>query len=241
MNICRFNFSHGNHETHTKTLNLVKEALKSVPEANIGLMLDTKGPEIRTGFLKNHTPITLEAGKTLKITTDYTIEGDESIISCSYKKLPQSVKVGNIILIADGSLSCEVLAVFDDYIEVKVLNNAKIGEYKNMNLPGVKVELPVLTDSDKDYILNFGIPNQMDFIALSFTQTADEVRYVRELLGEKGKHIKIIPKIENIEGLANYDEILEASDGIMVARGDLGMEMPIEKVCLAQKMMIKRY
>ncbi|UKJ89817.1 pyruvate kinase [Theileria orientalis] len=240
MNICRFNFSHGNHESHSKTLAVIREAMKLVPEANIGLMLDTKGPEIRTGYLKDHMPITLEAGNTLRITTDYSVEGTNELISCSYKKLPQSVTVGGIILIADGSLSCEVLSIGEDEITVKVLNNAKIGEYKNMNLPGVKVDLPVLTETDKDFILNFGVPNRMNFIALSFTQTPEEIEYVRGLLGEEGKHIKIIPKIENIEGLANYDKILDASDGIMVARGDLGMEMPIEKVCLAQKLMIKK-
>ncbi|AFZ81301.1 pyruvate kinase, putative [Theileria equi strain WA] len=240
MNVCRFNFSHGTHESHGKTLAIIKEALKHVPEANLGLMLDTKGPEIRTGYLKGHQPITLEAGSIVRITTDYSFEGTPECISCSYSKLPQAVSVGNLILIADGTLSCEVVSVGETEIKVKMLNTAKIGEYKNMNLPGVKVDLPVLTEKDKDFILNFGIPNKMHFIALSFTQNAQEIKYVRELLGEKGSHIKIIPKIENVEGLMNFDEILEAADGIMIARGDLGMEIPIEKVCLAQKMMIKK-
>ncbi|GFE53317.1 pyruvate kinase [Babesia ovis] len=240
MNVCRFNFSHGTHESQQQMLDKVREAMAKRPHANIGLLLDTKGPEIRTGLLKDHKPITLVQGQTLKITTDYTFEGDNECIACSYPQLTTSVKVGSIILIADGSLSCEVTEKHDKHIVVKVLNNATIGEKKNMNLPGVKVELPVLGDKDIDDITKFAVPNNFDFIALSFAQSADDIKECRRVLGEAGKHIKIIPKIENMEGLINFDSILAECDGVMIARGDLGMEIPIEKVCLAQKYMIKK-
>ncbi|EDO08261.1 putative pyruvate kinase [Babesia bovis T2Bo] len=240
MNICRFNFSHGDHVSQKQMLDKVREAMAKRPNANIGLLLDTKGPEIRTGLLKDHKAITLVHGQSLKITTDYTIEGDNECISCSYPMLTTSVKVGGIILIADGSLSCEVTEVHDKHIVVKVLNNATIGERKNMNLPGVKVELPVLGEKDINDIVNFAVPHNFDFIALSFAQSADDIKLCRKVLGEAGKHIKIIPKIENVEGLIHFDAILDEADGVMVARGDLGMEIPLEKVCMAQKYMIKK-
>lgn len=240
VNVCRFNFSHGDHASQGKMLAMVREGIAKRPHANVGLMLDTKGPEIRTGFLKEHKPITLVHGQSLKITTDYTLEGDNECIACSYPKLTQSVKVGSRILIADGSLVCDVTEIHDDHVVVKVLNNATVGEKKNMNLPGVKVELPILSDKDINDIVNFGIPNNFDFIALSFAQSAEDIMECKRVLGEAGKHIKIIPKIENVEGIVNFDEILEVSDGVMIARGDLGMEIPLEKVCLAQKYMINK-
>merc|ERR1712151_619128 len=141
---------------------------------------------------------------------------------------------------ADGSLSLQVTECGDTWVKTKVMNNCKLGERKNCNLPGVKVDLPVLQDKDKDDIVNFGIPQRVHFIAASFVQSAADVQMIRQTLGEAGKHIKIIPKIENQEGLNNFDEICEAADGIMVARGDLGMEIPPEKVFLAQKVMIAK-
>lgn len=150
------------------------------------------------------------------------------------------LRAGNIILIADGSLSVEVVECGEDFVMTRVQNPAIIGNKKNMNLPGVKVDLPVIGDKDKKDILDFGIPMGCSFVAASFVQTADDVRYIRSILGPKGRHIKIIPKIENVEGLLNFDEILKEADGIMIARGDLGMEIPPEKVFLAQKMMISK-
>ncbi|KAK2194634.1 bifunctional Pyruvate kinase [Babesia duncani] len=240
MNVCRFNFSHGDHAAHKKTLDIIHEAIKRRPDANLGLMLDTKGPEIRTGFLKDHTPIQLERGQKLKITTDYSFLGDNTRIACSYPLLATSVHAGDVVLIADGSITCKVLEVLVDEIEVEVMNSATLGERKNLNLPNVKVDLPILSEKDKDDILNFGVKYNMDFIALSFTQSAQDVHYTRQILGEHAKKIKIIPKIENMEGVINYDEILEASDGIMIARGDLGMEIDLAKVSLAQKWMTKK-
>eukprot|EP00921_Rhytidocystis_pertsovi_P001980 GHVQ01003372.1.p1 GENE.GHVQ01003372.1~~GHVQ01003372.1.p1 ORF type:complete len:519 (-),score=68.86 GHVQ01003372.1:474-2030(-) len=240
MNVCRLNFSHGDHEAHGRTVQNIAEAQKQRPDQRVALLLDTKGPEIRTGMLKDHKSICLKAGQELKITTDFDFVGDDTCIACSYAKLPQSVKPGNTILLADGSLSCKVASIGDGFIMVKVMNNATIGERKNMNLPKVKVELPCISDKDKNDILNFGIPMGCNFVAASFVQTAEDVRGLRNILGPRGRHIKIIPKIENVEGLINFDEILAESDGIMVARGDLGMEIPPEKVFLAQKMMIAK-
>jgi len=203
-------------------------------------MLDTKGPEIRTGLLVDHKAVNLKEGQDLEITTDYSIEGDSTRISCSYKTLPTSVSVGSLILIADGTLVCKVKELKQTSIIVTVCNNVTIGEKKNMNLPGVIVDLPTITEKDKDDLVNFGVKYGVDMIAASFVRKGSDIATIREVLGPAGKHIKIISKIENQEGLHNYDEILAASDGIMVARGDLGMEIPIEKVFLAQKMMVRK-
>jgi len=240
MNVARLNFSHGDHETHARTVQNIHEALKKRPGKTVALLLDTKGPEIRTGLLKDGKAIELVPHQKLKLVTDYKFVGDNTTIACSYSKLPQSVQPGNVILLADGSVSCTVIECGPDYVITEVQNGAKLGERKNMNLPNVKVDLPVVGDKDKDDILNFGIPQGISFIAASFVQHAENVREIRNLLGPRGRHIKIISKIENVEGLLNFDEILRETDGIMVARGDLGMEIPPEKVFLAQKMMIAK-
>ncbi|SBT37753.1 pyruvate kinase, putative [Plasmodium ovale wallikeri] len=239
MDICRFNFSHGSHEDHKEMFNNVLKAQEQRPDCILGMLLDTKGPEIRTGLLKNKE-VHLKEGSKLKLVIDYDHVGDETCIACSYKKLPQSVKKGNIILIADGSVSCRVLETHDDHVITEVLNTAIIGEKKNMNLPNVKVDLPIISEKDKNDILNFAIPMGCNFIAASFIQSAEDVRLIRNLLGPRGRHIKIIPKIENIEGIINFDKILDEADGIMIARGDLGMEISPEKVFLAQKLMISK-
>lgn len=160
--------------------------------------------------------------------------------SGSYEELPQSIKVGQHILIADGSLVIKVTEILEKGVRGIVLNDAEIGEKKNMNLPGCEVKLPTITEKDKKDIVEFGVKNGVDMIALSFTRSAKDVEDCRDLLGPKGAHIKIISKIENQEGMHNYGEILEASDGIMVARGDLGMEIPPQKVFIAQKWMIQQ-
>ena len=206
-------------------------------------MLDTKGPEIRSGFFADDAKsITLAKGSQLTLTTDYSFKGDSKKLACSYPDLPTSVKPGQSILVADGSLVLTVLECDEAAGEVitRVENDAKIGERKNMNLPGVVVNLPTLTEKDIDDIVNFGIRHNVDFIAASFVRKASDVRKIRSLLAENGgQHIKIICKIENLEGLQNYMDILAATDAIMVARGDLGMEIPPEKVFLAQKYMIR--
>lgn len=218
----------------------IREAVRQRPGSHVAIMLDTKGPEIRTGLLKDHKPVTLVEGQDLEIVTDYSLEGDSNTIACSYKTLPTSVKVGGQILIADGTLVTEVKEIRESSVVVKVLNNVTIGEKKNMNLPGVVVDLPTITEKDQDDLVNFGLKYGVDMIAASFVRKASDIAVIREVLGPAGRHIQIIAKIENQEGLHNYDDILKAADGIMVARGDLGMEIPIEKVFLAQKMMIRK-
>jgi pyruvate kinase len=204
-------------------------------------MLDTKGPEIRTGKLEGGKTIELVKDQILEITTDYNHIGNTERISVSYEGLPRSVKVGSTILISDGTLVVKVTEVVNDsLIKVQVLNSSSLGEKKNMNLPGTIVDLPVLAEKDEDDLVNFGLKEGIDMIAASFIRKADNVHLIRDVLGPRGAHIKIISKIENHEGVHNYEEILEASDGIMVARGDLGMEIPVEKVFIAQKYMIDK-
>ena len=205
--------------------------------------MDTKGPEIRSGFFANGVKkIHLKKGQTLTLTTDYSFKGDEHKLACSYPAMATSVQPGQSVLVADGSLVLTVLSCDIPMGEVtcRVENNAAIGERKNMNLPGVVVDLPTLTEKDVDDIQNWGIPNKVDFIAASFVRKASDITYIREVLGDHANKIKIIAKIENQEGLDNYDDILDVTDGIMVARGDLGMEIPPQKVFLAQKMMIRK-
>ena len=240
MNIARMNFSHGDHEYHGNLAKAVREVNKTKPDKMCGLLLDTKGPEIRTGMLEGHQAIELEAGQELEICTDYTFEGNSSKIACSYEKLCTSVHVGAQILVADGSLICEVTEILENSVKTKCLNGCKLGERKNMNLPGIKVELPVLSEKDEDDLCDFGLKYNVDFVAASFVQSAEDVENIRDVLGPRGANIKIISKIENQEGLNNFDEILAESDGIMVARGDLGMEIPPEKVFIAQKIMIAK-
>mmetsp|Transcript_101232 Transcript_101232/g.264473 ORF Transcript_101232/g.264473 Transcript_101232/m.264473 type:complete len:511 (-) Transcript_101232:269-1801(-) len=240
LNVCRLNFSHGDHEVHGATVKRIRDAAKQRPNKPVGILLDTKGPEIRTGFFREDVgdKIDLTQGQKLKLVIDYSFKGDNTCFAVSYPMLCQSVKAGNIILCADGSLSLKVDSVGSDHVITTVMNSVKLGERKNCNLPGVKVDLPVLQEKDIDDLVNFGIPHAVDFVAASFVQSAADVKLIRDTLGPRGRNIKIISKIENEEGLKNIDEIIDASDAIMVARGDLGMEIPPENVFLAQKMII---
>jgi pyruvate kinase len=244
MNCARLNFSHGDHDAQGAVVGRLRNVMARYPERPVGILLDTKGPEIRSGFFREECggKVELKAGQDLKLTTDYDFKGDSTCIACTYETLPTSVKPGNQILMADGTVVLEVKEcnAAEGYVMCKVLNNAKIGERKNMNLPGVLVELPVLGEKDKHDILNFGIPQGVNYIAASFVQSGSDVDSIRALLGDAGKNIKIISKIENEAGLKNFDDILAKSDGIMVARGDLGMEIPTEKVFVAQKTMIAK-
>lgn len=239
MNVARINFSHDNHEIQYEKLLRVREAIERVGmRGKIGIMLDTKGPEIRTGYLQ-HGKIHLKAGQALRVTPDYDVLCNEEIISLSYPSLMTTIKEGNVIFIADGSLTLRVDQINkeENCLETTVMMDYLLGERKNVNLPGVKIEMPVITEKDRHDIVDFGIKYDVDYIALSFTRSASCVQQCREVLGNKGQHIKIIPKIENEEGLENLQEILNSSDGIMMARGDLGMEIDPSKVLLAQKYM----
>lgn len=187
-------------------------------------MLDTKGPEIRTGFFANGAKkISLTKGESVILTSDYDYLGDSTKFACSYHALATSVTVGQQVLIADGSLVLSVLSIdtANNEVTCRVENSCSIGERKNMNLPGVIVDLPTLTEKDIVDLQEWGVKNQVDFIAASFVRKPTDVHKIREVLGEEGKGIKIICKIENQEGMENYDEILKVTDAIMVARGDV--------------------
>ncbi|XP_030547649.1 pyruvate kinase, cytosolic isozyme [Rhodamnia argentea] len=239
MNVARFNFSHGSHAYHQETLDNLRQGMENTGIL-CAVMLDTKGPEIRTGFLKDGKPIQLKQGQEITISTDYSIKGDDTMICMSYKKLAEDVKPGSVILCADGTITFTVLSCDKEAGLVRCCceNTAVLGERKNVNLPGVIVDLPTLTDKDKEDILEWGVPNKIDMIALSFVRKGSDLLEVRKLLGEHAKNILLMSKVENQEGVANFDEILANTDAFMVARGDLGMEIPIEKIFLAQKAMI---
>mmetsp|Transcript_44046 Transcript_44046/g.132045 ORF Transcript_44046/g.132045 Transcript_44046/m.132045 type:complete len:509 (-) Transcript_44046:301-1827(-) len=241
MSVARFNFSHGSHEYHQETLDNLRIAMGNT-RIMCAVMLDTKGPEIRTGMLKDAKPVQLVTGKEVTITTDYTAMGDENTIAMSYKKLAVDVKPGSQILCADGSIVLEVVSTDPaaGTVRAKCLNTAVLGERKNVNLPGVIVDLPTLTEKDQEDLVKWAVPNDIDFIAASFVRKGSDLDNIRAVLGEKGAGIKIISKVENQEGVQNFDVILEKTDSIMVARGDLGMEIPTEKIFLAQKMMIQK-
>ncbi|CAK4692258.1 hypothetical protein LEN26_016034 [Aphanomyces euteiches] len=240
MNVARFNFSHGDHNVHGTALANLRAAMKERPGRHCAVLLDTKGPEIRTGLLKNHAPIQLKEGQTIVITTDESIEGDENCISCNYLHLPTSVGPASKILCDDGALQLEVIECREKEVVARVLNSHILEERKNMNLPGAAIKIPGITDKDKHDLVDFGIPQGVDIVSGSFVRSADNVRAIRACLGENGKHIRVHAKIESIEALQNLDEILAEADGVHVSRGDLGMELKPEQVFLAQKLIIRK-
>jgi len=236
MSVARLNFSHGTHEYHQNTIDSVREACRQSGRI-CALMLDTKGPEIRTGKLKNKTA-QLEVGQKFIFTTDQSCIGDESIVSTSYTDLPSSIHPGDIILVDDGNIQFRVEEINEGEVHCVVLNRAVLKETKGVNLPGINLTLPAVSERDISDI-NFGVQNDIDFIAASFINRASDVELIRNIPGVRESNIKIISKIETQQGIDNFKEILAASDGAMVARGDLGVEIPIERITNVQKMMIK--
>ncbi|MFC0522351.1 pyruvate kinase [Pontibacillus salicampi] len=239
MNVARLNFSHGDFEEHGQRIKNIREASRQTGQT-VGILLDTKGPEIRTGTLKDGE-VYLEKGSITHVTMD-EIEGDAERFSVTYPGLIDDVHVGGKILLDDGLVELEVLEVLKSQNEIKtrVLNNGPLKNKKGVNVPNVSVSLPGITDKDANDII-FGIEQDIDFIAASFVRRATDVLEIRELLEKHdATHIQIIPKIENQEGVDNIKEILEVSDGLMVARGDLGVEIPAEEVPLVQKDLIRQ-
>jgi len=241
MSVARFNFSHGDHAGHLACLNRLREAANN-KDTHVAVLLDTKGPEIRSGFFSGGAKkVSLTKNEVITLTSDYNFKGDKHKLACSYASLATSVSPKQRILVADGSLVLTVLTTDPAAGEItcRIENDVTIGERKNMNLPGVVVDLPTFTEKDVDDIQNWGIKHEVDFIAVSFVRKAGDIHRIRGLLGDANGKIKVISKIENLEGMENFSAILAATDGVMVARGDLGMEIPPEKVFLAQKMMIR--
>jgi pyruvate kinase len=237
MNVARLNFSHGNHEEHAQRIQTIRQASAEMGKT-VAILLDTKGPEIRTGMFKEEA-IELVQDQQVTLTTE-EIAGDAERFSVTYKHLPHDVRIGSTILIDDGLIALEVLAVAAPEIKCRIVNGGTIKGRRGVNVPGVTISLPGITDKDAADIV-FGIEQGIDFIAASFVRKANDIMEIRELLEKyTAQHIQIIAKIENQEGVNNLNEILEVSDGLMVARGDLGVEIPAEQVPLVQKRMIHR-
>ncbi len=238
MNVARLNFSHGDYAEHEPKISMIKKVREAL-DLPVAILLDTKGPEIRTGDFKEGEAFLTEGQEFILTIRD--IPGDNSICSISYKGLVDDVKVGDTILIDDGLVELKVSGVTGgEDIRCIVENNGVVKNHKGINVPGVHINMPPITEKDKADIA-FGVENDIDFIAASFVRKAEDVAAIREVLKENGaEHIQIISKIENREGVNNIDEIIDISDGIMVARGDLGVEVPAEELPLLQKQIIKK-
>ena len=236
MNVARFNFSHGSHEEHKGRLDLLKSLREELGKP-VAALLDTKGPEIRLKEFKNGVEM-LEAGQTFTLTTR-EVEGTKEICSITYKDLPQDVHEGGTIMLDDGLIKLRITNVTDTDITCEVLNSGKIKNKKGVNVPGVHLSMPYLSQRDRDDII-FGVQQGFDFIAASFVRTAQDVYDIRNLLNEYDSNIRIIAKIENREGVNNIDSILAAADAVMVARGDLGVEIDFTELPGIQKSVIDR-
>ena len=236
MDIARLNFSHGDYEEQGNRIKLIKELREELGKP-IAILLDTKGPEIRVRNMKDGKAL-IEEGKKVTLTTRDVI-GDETLIPITYEQLPEDVRKGNRILIDDGLMELMVLNVQETEIECMVISGGYVASKKGVNVPNVRVNLPAITEKDKEDI-RFGIENGVDFIAASFVRNAEAIREIREIVNERNANVSIIAKIENEEGVCNAESIIEAADGIMVARGDLGVEIPPEEVPFIQKRLINK-
>ena len=238
MNVARLNFSHGTHETHKNKIELIKK-IRTTLNTPTAIMLDIKGPKIRTHNFINDG-IQLKAGHNFTFICGKEILGDDNSCSITYEQLYKDVNIGGTILVDDGLLSFEILNIKDNNIICKVLNDGIIKNHKGVNVPNVSINLPSVTEKDKEDLI-FGCKMGVDFVAASFVRKASDVLEIRSLLNShSGENIQIIAKIESQEGVNNIDSILEVADGIMVARGDMGVEIPIEKVPIIQKNIIKK-
>ena len=238
MDVARFNFSHGDHDEQKMRMDMLKELRKEL-KTPVAILLDTKGPEIRTGVLKDGKKVNLVTGQTFTLTTVQET-GDENHCSVSYTGLTDDIKEGDTILIDDGLIGLRVEKVNAPEIVCTVVNGGELGEKKGVNVPNVSINLPNLTEKDKGDLL-FGIEQDIDFVAASFIRNAEAINEIREfLVANGGEHIDIIAKIENAEGVQNIDSIIDAADGVMVARGDLGVEIPACQVPHVQKIIIEK-
>lgn len=236
MNVARLNFSHGTHEEHKRKIVAIRQAAEESGK-HVAIMLDTRGPEIRLGHFKEE-PVQLVQGERVTLTTE-PIEGDKRRIPVNYAGLPGDVHKGDTILVADGLIALQVLSSSDTEIECLVMNGGELTSRKGVNVPNVAIGLPSITDKDIQDIV-FGVEHKLDFIAASFIRRAADVLAIRRIVEEAGGDLDIISKIESRKAVTNLSEIIKVSDGIMVARGDLGVEIPVEEVPLLQKMIIEK-
>ncbi|MFH2064914.1 MAG: pyruvate kinase [Pseudomonadota bacterium] len=236
MNMARLNFSHGSYEEHGEVIKIIRSLSREL-NTPVGIILDLQGPKIRTGKLANGEPVLLKKNGVFSITSQQ-VPGTDEIVSTTYKDLPGDVKKNDTILIDDGLIELKVMSKTKDTVKCKILNGGILKENKGINLPGVKVTAPSLTEKDKKD-LNFGIKVGVDYFALSFVRTADDLKQIQEIIRKQGKDIPVIAKIEKPEAVENLDEILDVTDAIMVARGDLGVEMRPEQVPAIQKHIIR--
>jgi len=237
MDMARLNFSHGTQEEHAQTVAWVRQAAAEARRP-IAILQDLAGPKIRTGLLRGGRPVTLRAGQRLRLTPKQ-VPGSTRLVSVTYPRLAQDVRKGGRILLADGLIELRVLGTSKDEVETEIINGGILGEHKGVNLPGSRLSIESVTPKDEDD-LAFGVRLGVDYVAISFVRRARDVRRVKTLLAELNAQIPVIAKLEKPEAVRNLDSILAASDGIMVARGDLGVETPLERVPLIQKEMIEK-
>ena len=237
MDVARLNFSHGSHQDHARSIERLRHVARQ-QNRTICILQDLQGPKIRTGTLKGHVPVSLQTGSRVTITAR-SVEGTPSLISTTFQGLPREVQPGSRILLSDGLIELRVLAAKGDDIDCQVVNGGTLGEHKGINLPGVALSIPALTDKDRKD-LKFGLQHGVDMVALSFVRSAVDVESVKQIVTAKGMSVPVIAKLEKPQALEQLEAILEMSDGVMVARGDLGVEMPPEKVPVIQKHVIRR-
>jgi pyruvate kinase len=237
MDVARLNFSHGSHQDHARTIERLRK-VAAEEKRTICILQDLQGPKIRTGKLKDHVAVTLETGTSVVITSR-DLEGTASLISTTFKDLPREVQEGSRILLSDGLIELRVLRVTGEDVECQVINGGILGENKGINLPGAALSIAALTDKDRKD-LEFGLEHGVDMVALSFVRSAADVESVKEIVAAKGQTVPVIAKLEKPQALEQLEAIFAAADGVMVARGDLGVEMPPEKVPVIQKHVIRR-
>jgi pyruvate kinase len=241
MNIVRMNFSHGSYEYHGSVIANARKAqeISDLSDRPLAIALDTKGPEIRTGLMRNEQDVPIKAGHEMIFSVDpaYASDGTAECIYIDYTNITKVIEPGKKIYVDDGIITFDVLKVESNQLHVRAMNNGVLSSRKGVNLPNTDVDLPALSEKDKAD-LQFGVDQGVDMIFASFIRRAKDIREIRRVLGESGKHIKVISKIENYQGVKNFSEILEETDGVMIARGDLGIEIPCSRVFIAQKSMI---
>jgi pyruvate kinase len=237
MDVARLNFSHGSHQEHARNIKRLRRAAKGEGRS-ICILQDLQGPKIRTGRLKGHTPVSLQAGSQIVI-TPRDVAGTDKLISTTFPFLAREVMPGERILLSDGLIELRVIAIDDDDVKCEVVNGGLLGEHKGINIPGAALSVPSLTDKDRKD-LQFGLKHGVDYVALSFVRSAADVFAVKQLIAQSGSKLPIVAKLEKPQAIEQLDEILEAADAVMIARGDLGVELPPEKVPVIQKQVIRR-